>query len=87
MDFIIPISTTFLFILAKIIEMKFIDRQPKPLKFIVRDALVVFLISLIVVFIYFNFSSVIVNFFSVVTDNKNLPIVGTPEVFTNAPEF
>ena len=87
MDFVIPVCVTVLFLLAKFIEMKLIDRQQKPLKHMVRDGLIVFLVTILVVFFYSNYSYIFSNFFSVVTDNTTLPVVGTPEVFTNVPEF
>ena len=40
--YIIPFVTTILFCLAKLIEMKFIDKEMKPMKFLVRDAIIVF---------------------------------------------
>lgn len=87
MDFIIPITSAVLFFLAKIVEMKFIDREPKPLKHMVRDAFIVFLVTLIVVFLYSNYAYLIHNMFHIVTDNKTMPLVGTPEIFTDKPEF
>jgi hypothetical protein len=86
MDFIIPISISILFFLAKIIEMKFINREQRPLKDIVKDTFIIFLVSLAVVFLYFNYSHYITSMFHVVTENK-LPMIGTPEIFTDKPEF
>lgn len=87
MDFIIPILVSVLFFLAKIVEKKYIERQPISLKFLVRDSLIVFLVSIIVVFIYMNYSHTIYDFMNVITDTKTVPIVGTPEIFTDVPEF
>ena len=40
--FLIAIFTTILFLLAKIAEMKFVDKEWKPLRIIIRDAIIVF---------------------------------------------
>lgn len=87
MDFVIPISVSVLFFLAKLVEMKFIDREPKPLKLMVRDSFIVFLVSLVVVFLYSNYGHLIHNLLHVVTDNKTIPVIGTPEIFTDKPDF
>ena len=87
MDFVIPIAVAVFFFLAKVIEMKYIDRQPKPLKNMVRDAIIVFLVTLVVVFLYSNYSYLIHNMFHIVTDNKSIPFIGQPEIFTDKPEF
>lgn len=89
MDFFIPILVAFLFTLAKTFEMKYIEKEAKPLKYIIRDALIVFLITAIVFFIYMNFSNKIYEFFNIVLDNKTMPISmnQAPEIFTDMPEF
>lgn len=87
MNFFIPILISLGFFLAKLIEMKYIDRDTKPLKYMIRDSLIVFLVSLVVVYIYMNHSKTIHDFMNVVTDNKTVPVLNTPEIFTDIPEF
>ena len=40
--FIVAAAIAFIFVLAKFIEMRFIEKEPKPLKILVRDALLVY---------------------------------------------
>lgn len=87
MDFVIPIAISVVFFLAKLVELKFIHREQRPLKEIVKDAFIIFLVSLAVVFLYSNYGNYIHSLFHVVTENKTIPILGTPEIFTDKPEF
>jgi hypothetical protein len=83
---IISIGITILFCVFKFIEMKFIEKQLKPLKYIVRDAIFVFVCSIITTFIYFNLDNDITNFFNVVKD-VNISNPTTTQVFTGDPGF
>lgn len=87
MDFVIPIATSLIFFLAKLVEIRFIDREPRPFKHIVKDTFIVFLVALAVVFLYSNYGHFIHSLFHVVTENKTIPVLGTPEIFTDKPEF
>ena len=66
-----------MFVLAKLAEMKFIDKEPKPMKLLVRDALVVYV-------------SVVVGDFML---DQLMPFIepskisSSPEVFVDAPDF
>lgn len=66
-----------IFVLVKLAEMKFIDKEPKPMKLLVRDALVVYV-------------SVVIGDFML---NELQPFIepakvsGSPEVFVDAPDF
>ena len=40
--FIIAAVVSFVFLIAKFIEMRFIEKENKPLKFLIRDALLVY---------------------------------------------
>jgi hypothetical protein len=68
--------------------MKFIEKEKelKPLKFFVRDALIVFISALIASFVYFNLNSSISDFMNTVTETKVLR-TGATEVFTDVPGF
>jgi hypothetical protein len=68
--------------------MKFIDKnkEMKPLKFFVRDAVMVFVSSLFASFSYFYMNNTINDFMNTVTETKVLS-VGTTEVFTDVPGF
>jgi len=68
--------------------MKFIEKEMKPVKFIIRDAAYVFASSLIGVFCFLNMNASIKDFVNVITDNKSIDVMsGTTQIFTGAPEF
>ena len=85
--FIIPTIITLLFCIAKFIEMKFIDNELKPLKYVIRDATIVFVCSLLATFLNMNMNGTIHEFINVVTDTKTIPIGGNTDIFTGDPEF
>jgi len=72
--FVIAGVISVVFLIAKFIEMRFIDKENKPLKLLIRDALLVY------------FSVVFGNF--IIEQLK--PIsggTGAPQVFTDNPDF
>ena len=75
--FIISGIISIIFFIAKFIEMRFIDKENKPLKFLIRDSLIVYI-------------SVISGFF-IVTQLEPVieggTIISTPVVFTDNPSF
>ena len=85
---IVAIITTLLFCAFKFIEMRFIDKQKemKPLKFFVRDLVLVFVSSLAAGFFFFNSNKQISEFVNTITDTKVIP-EGAAQVFTDAPGF
>lgn len=83
---LISILITFLFCLFKFLEMKYLENELKPLKFFVRDAMIVFSSSIVATYACFHLDSSITDFFNVITENKNLSIAST-EIFTDAPGF
>ena len=84
--FIISIAVTLLFCIVKFVEMKFIDKELKPLKVVVRDAIIVMMSSIVVTTVVFNMNSSITDFFNVVTENKTINPAST-EIFTDTPGF
>jgi len=79
---------TLLFCIFKFIEMKFIDKQLKPVKHIIRDAAYVFGASLNGVFGFLNMNTSFKDFMNVITDNKNIDVTsGTTQIFTGEPGF
>lgn len=67
-----------IFFIAKFIEMRYIEQESKPLKILIRDALLVYI-------------SVVVGNFVMEEVNPalqtTLATVSTPEVFNDAPDF
>jgi len=84
--FVISTFITLLFCLFKFIEMKYLDKEFKPLKIIVRDAIYVFVCSLSATFIYFSLDGNITDFFNVLTDTKTMN-TGATQIFTDEPGF
>ena len=90
LDKVIVISSliTLFFCICKFVEMKFIEKEMKPVKFIIRDAAYVFVSSFIGVFGFLNMNTSIKDFMNVITDSKSIDVTsGTTQIFTGAPEF
>lgn len=83
---IFAISITILFCIFKFIEMKYIENEIKPLKFFVRDAIMVFSSSIFCVYILLQFDKNITDLFAVVTDTKIFS-PDTTTIFTGEPGF
>jgi len=84
--FILSIIITCLFVIIKILEMKYVDKEWKPLKNIIRDAVIVFVCSIIGSFLLFQMDGSITDFLNVVTDNKSFNMSAT-QIFTDEPGF
>ena len=86
-QFLIPaIITTALFSFLKFIEMKYLDKQIKPLKLLIRDAFMVFVSTLVGVYAFSLFGGSVQEFFNIVTESKTLNAAAT-QVFTDVPGF
>jgi hypothetical protein len=84
--FIYAFLVTLLFFVAKVIEMKYIDKEMKPLKQIIRDLAVVYVSSLAGAFISSRFQTSIHDFFNVITKTKVLNNAEA-QIFTGEPGF
>ena len=84
--FLFAIFTTTIFVLLKIVEMKYLEKEMKPLKYVVRDAVMVFTSAFGGAFIAFHMRTSLSDFLNVVTENKVLHTDAT-QVFTDAPGF
>ena len=83
---IIAFIITTIFVVAKVVEMKFIDKEMKPLKDLVRESAFVSGSSLLGAFIYLNLDSSLMDFMNTMTNNKSFNMSST-EVFTDEPGF
>jgi len=85
---LLTITISVLFIVVKVMEMRFVDREEKPLKFVVRDAFIVAGCAFLPILGYFQFKEHISEWFGIpaATGNSGLP-VKTPEIFTDTPAF
>jgi hypothetical protein len=84
--FIIAVLVTVFFSAFKFFESKYLEKEEKPLKVLVRDAIIVFVCAVTSSFIFFNCEEYIHDFFNVVTETKVLNANNT-QIFTGAPEF
>lgn len=84
--FIIAFIITTIFVVAKIVEMKFIDKEMKPIKEFIREAAFVSGSSVLGAFIYLNMDSSLMNFMNTMTNNKSFNMSAT-QVFTDEPGF
>ena len=83
---IISVLATLFFCIFKFMEMKYLDKKVKPLKNVVRDAIVVFISSFVSSIIFFNLEVYISDFFNIVTERKTLNVNAT-QIFTDEPGF
>ena len=83
---ILSIIITIIFFTAKMLEMRYLEKQSKPLKEIVRDAVIMFCCSLLGSFVYFNLNTTLMEFFNIVTETKTLN-PETTMIFTDLPGF
>ena len=83
--FVLGFIITLIYCIGKFVEVKYLD-ETKPLKDIVRDALIVLVSSMSGAFCYFYFETSITDFLNVVTETKVLNNT-TTQVFTGNPEF
>ena len=84
--FLFAIFTTIFFVLAKIVEMKFIDKEWKPLRIIIRDAIIVFSSAMVASYGYSYMNGSFSDFLNIVTENKMLKTDAT-QIFTDEPAF
>ena len=84
--FILSIIVTCLFFSIKILEMKYVDQEWKPLKIIVRDSVIVFFSSMVGGFLLFQVDGSITDFLNIVTENKSFNMSAT-QIFTDEPGF
>ena len=80
--------TVAIFCFAKFIEMRFVDedKEMKPLKFFVRDVVLVFLSACIAAFVFFHLQTSIQEFVNIATDVKAIHPMST-QIFTGDPGF
>jgi len=83
---ILAFLITLLFFISKIIEMKYVSKEWKPLKIVIRDSVIVFISGFISIVLFFMSNGDVTDFFNVITENKTLKPSAT-EVFTGEPGF
>jgi hypothetical protein len=84
--FLFAICVTVLFAAVKIVEYKYLDKDEKALKAIVRDLLIVFGSAFATSTVFFQYNHTLDEFFSVITNSKTIRPERT-QVFTGNPDF
>jgi hypothetical protein len=80
------ICVTILFGIMKALEMKFIEKDMKPMKLIVRDLIIAFCSSFLSATIFLQYSSYLDDFISIITNTKMINTEKT-KIFTDFPDF
>ena len=66
--------------------MKYLEEEMKPLKYMVRDSMIVFASAIGAAILRFYIKGSFVDFLNIVTENKTLNLEAT-QIFTDAPGF
>lgn len=80
---IITITISVLFFFAKLIEMKFVEKENKPMKFIIRDTILVLLCAFIPIMIFFQASGPVAEMLGTGDFTASAPT----QIFTDVPGF
>jgi hypothetical protein len=83
---VFAIIITLLFFVLKYVEGQYLDTEKRPLKYLLRDATIVFVSSLAVLFLTTHFDSHVNDFLAIITGVKNA-IPEKAQIFTGEPEF
>jgi hypothetical protein len=67
--------------------MKYFEKEPRPMKYMIRDTILVFLITTVSIYLYGTYFNTIQDFMGMVTDTKTVSAHVTPEIFTDNPGF
>ena len=78
---LLSIAISVLFCIIKLLEMKYIEKEMPPLKFIVRDTLIVMISSFIPIFVFMKMSDTLGKIFG------GASLYTSPEIFTDTPGF
>jgi hypothetical protein len=75
-----------LFTLLKYLEMRYLDKEPRPIKIFLRDGLYAFAVSTAALYAMTHFGAYIDDFIAFITGSKVVRVEKTP-VFTGEPAF
>jgi len=82
---LVSLVITILFCISKFVEMK-LEKEFKPLKYVIRDAVIVFCSAVAALLGFSQMNNSIGDFMSIVTNNKMTNLSAT-EIFTDEPGF
>jgi len=84
--FVISVVITFIFFIMKVLEMKYIQKEIRPLKDTIRDSVIVLGSSMVSLSLFYYAGGSLNDFFNILTDKKTLNPSAT-EIFTGEPGF
>jgi len=84
--FVLSGIITLLFSIAKIVEMKYVEKKWTPVKYVIRDAMMVFIAAFVGLFGFLQMNGTLNDFMNVITENKSLNLKAT-QIFTDEPGF
>ena len=84
--FMVAAAITAAYVIIAVLEMKYVDKEWKPMKHIIRDGAKVFLSSMVGLFVYSQFNGFFADMFDVVTNSDSVKLKAT-QVFTDEPGF
>lgn len=84
---LLTIVISVLFIILKMVEMKYIEKEMLPLKSVVRETLIVVLCSFGALYVFFEFKGKISEWFGLSVIGGAMDILKPPEIFTDNPGF
>jgi hypothetical protein len=80
---IITIAIAVLFFFAKLAEMKFIEKENKPMKYLIRDTLLVLICAFIPIILFFQASGPVAEMLGTSDFTASAPT----QIFTDVPGF
>jgi hypothetical protein len=84
--FILSLVITVVYFVSKLIDMKYISKEWKPMRTVMRESLFVLVSSILSVVVFFLTNGKMSDFFDILTESKTLKPSAT-EVFTGEPGF
>lgn len=80
---LLTIAITVIYFVAKMMEMKYIEKTVQPVKLIVRDVIIVFVSAFVPIFLFFNASGPVAEMMG----TGDLGSVIPTQIFTDLPGF
>lgn len=84
---LLTIIISVLFILAKMVEMKYIENEMLPMKLLAREVMMVAVCSFGVLYVFFEYKGKFSEWFGLSTIHGSVNILKPPEIFTDNPGF
>lgn len=84
---LLSISIVIVFTGVKFVEMQYIDKNVRPLKLYIRDAVYVFISSIGILYVFGTYEKHVLDFFFFITNTKNIATPTQTPIFTGEPGF